>query len=335
MTATPGSASPAPQGAGGRPVLILHNKAAIYLPRLRERFPAIDWVECPLYADFTAALQRLQPEIVITFKPEKGKPFPGPAMFATPSLRWVHVGGAGIDHIGRWDPAQVTVTNSSGVHGRLMADYVTTTAQMLAMGFSRFAAHQAKGEWRSGNVRSVLGAHMTILGFGRVGAAIGAMARQLGMRVTGVRNRPAPSDGADRVVGLDALSGLLGETDFLVLALPMTEATRGLVDDTMLGRLKPGAFLVNVARGGILDEAALIRRLASGHLGGAALDVFATEPLPPDSPLWTTPNLIVTPHIAGNPQGWEMQVAELFGDNLERWLAGRPLQNLVDPIKGY
>lgn len=322
-------------GTGGRPILILHNKAALYLPRLRERFPAIEWVECPRYAGFVEDLRRLEPEIVFTFKPEKGAPFPGEALFATPSLRWVHVGGAGIDHLGRWDPARVTVTNSSGVHGRMMADYVTCAAQMLAMGFNRFADHQTRGEWRTGNVRSVLGCSMTILGFGRVGQEIGRFARLLGMRVTGVRNDPAPSGHADAVVGPDRLPGLLGDTDFLVLTLPLTVATRGMVDDAMLGRLKPGSYLINVARGGILDEAALTRRLRSGQLAGAALDVFANEPLPPDSPLWTTPNLIVTPHISGNPDGWELAVAEIFGDNLVRWQAGAPLLNRTDPLKGY
>lgn len=155
------------------------------------------------------------------------------------------------------------------------------------------------------------------------------------MRVSGVRNNPLPSEAADEVVGSGELLRVAGLADHLVLCVPLTAATRGMIDASVLGAMRQGARLIDVSRGGVVDEAALTDALRSGRLAGAALDVFATEPLPEDSPLWAMENVILTPHACSDIVGWQERVAALFADNLLRWQAGRPLRNLVDPARGY
>jgi phosphoglycerate dehydrogenase-like enzyme len=155
------------------------------------------------------------------------------------------------------------------------------------------------------------------------------------MRVIGVRSSPRTSPAADRVVGLDGLHSVLGEADHVAVTLPLTPATRGLFGAAELARLRPEAHLVNVSRGGIVDEAALLHALTSGALAGATLDVFEAEPLPPDSPFWGLENVLVTPHSSSDIEGWHDRVLDLFSDNLGCWLDGRPLRNVVGSARGY
>ena len=175
----------------------------------------------------------------------------------------------------------------------------------------------------------IAGRTLLVVGLGAVGACVAHNAKALGMRVLGVRGTPAPHPAADEVHGPDALMALLPAADFVSLHVRLNEATRGLLSREALGAMKPGAYLINTARGGVVDEAALIDALRTGHLGGAYLDVFETEPLPDESPLWTMPNVLVTPHASDNVLGWPRRFAELFADNLDRWRAGRPLLNRV------
>jgi phosphoglycerate dehydrogenase-like enzyme len=197
--------------------------------------------------------------------------------------------------------ASVIVTNASGIHGTLVADYVYAALVMLQFRFPRL--------WRRGPA--------------------------FGLRVLGLRRQPAPVEGVSRVLGPDGLPELLRESDAVVLSVPETGETRGLLGAKELRAMKPGAFVINVARGAVVDEAALLDVLREGRLGGAALDVFATEPLPAASPLWDLPNVIVTPHIAGEPAGYtERVISEVFADNVARYRAGQPLRNVVDLARG-
>ena len=157
----------------------------------------------------------------------------------------------------------------------------------------------------------------------------------MGVRVVGVRANPAPTDHVDRVADFQGLHGALGEADFVVLCLPLTERTRHCIDERAIAAMKRGAILVDVSRGGVVKGEALVAGLRSGHLGGAALDVFEHEPLPPESPFWTLENVIVTPHCSSLYEGWERRSAEMFGDNLARRLRGDALENIVDPARGY
>jgi phosphoglycerate dehydrogenase-like enzyme len=181
----------------------------------------------------------------------------------------------------------------------------------------------------------VAGRTLVVVGFGTIGSEIGRVARTVGLRVIGVRTQPSPSEHADLVVGTDRLHEALGEADYVSIVLPLMATTRGLIDGRAIAAIKPGAYLMNTGRGGIVDEAALLGALRSGHLSGALLDVFETEPLPPENPLWTAPNTTILPHISGDPVDWRMRVTKLFVRNLREWMKGRPLVNVVDPARGY
>ncbi|HEX6119087.1 MAG TPA: D-2-hydroxyacid dehydrogenase, partial [Dongiaceae bacterium] len=167
------------------------------------------------------------------------------------------------------------------------------------------------------------------------GQAIAKLAKALGMQVVGVRAHPRPTANVDRVEPIERLHDLLRLADYVAICLPLTPATRGLIDGAAFQALKPGAILVDISRGAIVREAALIDALKDGHLAGAVLDVFEVEPLPPDHPLWAMENVIVTPHCSSVYDGWERRAIEMFCDNLDRWLAGAPLENVVDPGMGY
>ena len=157
----------------------------------------------------------------------------------------------------------------------------------------------------------------------------------MGCRTVGLRANPAPTEAVDEVFGIDRLHDALGAADIVVVCVPLTGVTRHLIDGQAIAAAKPGAVLIDVSRGSVVDGAALVAALRSGHIGGAALDVFETEPLPPDSPFWTLDNVIVTPHCSSVYDGWERRSAEMFCDNAERWRAGAPLENVVDPARGY
>jgi phosphoglycerate dehydrogenase-like enzyme len=234
-----------------------------------------------------------------------------------------------------WDPGRVQVTNSSGIHGDIMAQYVLCAMLMVNQHTRVYVRQQSAKIWRKHLSRSIEGQTLAVVGFGHVGAAIGALARANGMRVLGVRSSPQPSPAADEVVGLDRLHDVLGECEHVAITLPLTEATRGLIGRRELAALRPEAHFINVSRGGIVDEDALHEALTSGAIACATLDVFASEPLPLDSPFWSLDNVVLTPHSSSDIEGWQQRVIDLFSDNLRRWLDGRPLRNVVDPARGY
>jgi phosphoglycerate dehydrogenase-like enzyme len=155
------------------------------------------------------------------------------------------------------------------------------------------------------------------------------------MEVLSVRARPAPTEAVDEVRGIEALPQLLSRADFVLVCVPLLASTRGLIGAEAFASLKPGAVLVDVSRGGVVEEAALMAALDGGRLKGAALDVFATEPLPPEHPLWGYPNALVTPHCSSVYEGWDLNSVALFAENLARFRAGEPLENIVDPARGY
>lgn len=253
-----------------------------------------------------------------------------------PKLAWLHVFNAGVDHPIYTEMMQrgVRLTTSSGSTAEPIAQTAITGMLMLARWFPRWLAAQARHEWdpaRAPNLpRDLSEQRVLILGLGSIGNEIARLAKALGMPVTGIRRSGRRStDHANEVLPPEELDAALPAADWLVVACPLTPETRGLVTAERLQRLPHGARVVNIARGEIVDEPALIAALESGHLAGAYLDVFAKEPLPADSPLWDLPNVIVTPHNSAAAAGNEDRVYDIFVGNLGRWLQGEALVNEV------
>jgi phosphoglycerate dehydrogenase-like enzyme len=258
------------------------------------------------------------------------------AVRRAPALQWVHIGWAGSDApvIQELMDRGVKVSNSSGVTSEPIA--LTVIGAMLAFhrGFLRWADLQRRHEWaqlpRSAAPPDLRGQTMTVLGLGAIGEHVARMGRALGLHVIGVRRREAgEAEHIDEWAPPDALDRLLPRTDWLVVTVPLTGATRRMIDARALALLPRGAHILNVARGAICDEQALIEALRSGHLGGAYLDVFETEPLPPESPLWDMPNVIVSPHDSSPSAGNDARAEAIFLEELERWVNGDPLTRLV------
>lgn len=257
------------------------------------------------------------------------------ALRAAPSLRWVHIHSAGADRplYGELRARGVQVTTSSGANAAVVAQTALAGVLALARQFPRLMAAQRERRWEplfgSGMPRELEGQTAVVVGWGPIGQRLGRLLVALGLRVVAVRRSGAPAGAGVETVGFDALHQVLPRADWLLLACPLTPLTRNLLDARALALLPPGAHLVNVARGEVADEPALVEALRCGRLAGAFLDVFAQEPLPSDSPLWAMDNVIATPHSAGFSGGNEARVARMFLDNLRAWLQGRPLYNLV------
>lgn len=255
-----------------------------------------------------------------------------------PSLRWIHSTGAGIDSFASPKLLErgVIVTNSAGVYAPAMAEYVVAGMVAIARDLRRLIAQQDEGRWRHEEVsgRELYGKRVGIVGFGATGRYVAAVCKALGMEVWATKRTPMLTEGepVDRLLPPGALHELLGASDYVVVAASLNSTTRHLLGQAEFSAMKPGAGFVNVARGGLVDQAALIAALDDGRVGGAVLDVVTPQPLPPDSPLWAHPRVIVTPHISGgSPEGWARSM-ELFGKNLPLYLDGHTgrLGNVVN-----
>jgi phosphoglycerate dehydrogenase-like enzyme len=253
-----------------------------------------------------------------------------------PRLQWLHVFNAGVDHPIYTEMIErgVRLTTSSGSTAEPIAHTAIAGMLMLARNFPHWLASQRAHAWapmRGAEApRDLSEQRVLIVGMGSIGSAVARVAKALGMPVTGIRRSGRRAD--DAAVAIEPpsrLDALLPGADWLVLSCPLTDETRGLVDARRLALLPRGARVVNVARGEIVDEPALVAALESGHLGGAYLDVFAKEPLPAESPLWDLPNVIVTPHNSPAASGNERRVYDIFIDNLGRWARREPLVNEV------
>ena len=252
-----------------------------------------------------------------------------------PRLKWLHVFNVGVDHpiYTEMLARGVRLTTSAGSTAAPIAQTAIMGLLALARGFPRWLHAQRRREWdpeRKQPPRDLRGQTILVLGLGKIGSEIARLARVLGLQVIGVRRGPRRADDpVDELHPPAALRGLLPRCDWLVIACPLTPETRGLVDAGLIAALPRGARIINVARGEIVAEQALIAALRSGHLAGAYLDVFETEPLPPDSPLWDMPNVLVTPHNSAAAAGNDERVLAIFLDNLGRWYRGEPLVNEV------
>jgi phosphoglycerate dehydrogenase-like enzyme len=250
-----------------------------------------------------------------------------------PALRWVQAIGAGTDHFhGAELGPDVVVTNAAGVAAVSIAEFVI--GQLLAVWkrVDELADQQRRHVWEPAYGRQVAGLTLGLVGLGAIGTAVAERARALGMRVLAVRRRPGADDRTavvDEVVGPERLHDVLARVDAVVACAPATPETQDLFDAAAFAAMRPGAVFCNVARGSLVDEAALLDALRSGHVGAAVLDVTRQEPLPVDNPLWDAPNLRLSPHSAASLDHYVESVFDLFADNLGRYLRGEPLRNVV------
>lgn len=259
-----------------------------------------------------------------------------------PNARWIQASSSGI---GEWVKrlgivdSQIVVTNAAGIHSRPLAEFAVFAMLYFAKNWSRMAAEQRVHHWERCAVDTLANKNLGIVGLGRVGRTVASLAKAFGMGVLGVRRTPR-SVGDDAVdveciYGPDALHEVLRQSHYLVLTVPYTSETAGMIGRAELASLPQGAVLINIARGSIVDESALIQALQSGHLGGAALDVVAREPLAQDSPLWQMDNVLITPHSMSTALDENVHLTDLFCDNLRRYLEGLPLRNVIDKRRGY
>lgn len=247
---------------------------------------------------------------------------------------------AGVEKLLAVIPEDVIITNVTGAFGEVISEYIIGGVLALSRNLFKYREQQRQHAWRDIRQGSMLyGKSALILGCGDIGTSTAEKLRVFGMSVTGIRRSPMPTHGFDRVFGLDMLEKLLPETDLLICCLPHTAETAGLLSEKQITLLKRGAVLVNVGRGSLINETALITALKSGNISGAVLDVFAQEPLTEGSPLWDMENVLITPHISGPSFGHfpevERRIAEICADNISRYLAGKPLVNVIDRSKGY
>ena len=265
--------------------------------------------------------------------PERSRAFFA-AVQGAPNLKWMHTFNAGTDNpvFGRIRDAGARLTTSSGSTAVPIAQTAITGLLMLARGFPLWLESQRSREWqpRTDIPHDLAGQSMVVVGLGAIGMEIARLGQALGLHVSGVRRSPATGrEPVDALAHPDRLDDLLPACDWLALAAPLTPETNRIIDRRRLALLPHGAHILNVGRGALIDEPAMIERLKSGALAGAYLDVFEEEPLPPDSPLWSLPNVIVTPHNSSISTGNEARTWEYFLHNLDAWLGGTPMKNEV------
>jgi phosphoglycerate dehydrogenase-like enzyme len=255
-----------------------------------------------------------------------------------PRLRLIFVTSAGLEKLAPFDwlPSNVTLLNNSGTHTEKAGEFGIMSVLMLANGVPGLVTSQRAGKWQKQWGSLVGGKHLTVVGLGGMGAPIARWGRLFGLHVTGVRTVAAPHPDCDEVITAAELDRVLPATDFLALACPLTPQTRGLLDRRRLGLLPHGAGVVNIGRGAVLDQDALCDLLDSGHLSGAVLDVFTPEPLPEGHRMWTTPNVIVSPHTSVDEPSWyNPRSLDIFFENLRARHDGRPMPNVFDTARGY
>ena len=316
----------------------LWNVPAWFPERLRKDFPRL---EVENLNSFEHLLERIQgAEIVIaqTLRPEQ--------ITAARKLRWIHCPSAAVHQLmfPELINSDIIVTNGSEVHGPVVAEHVMALIFALAKNLHRAVRFQQQKVWGQMAMwtdqprpRELAGATLGLIGLGAIGSRVAKHAAALGMRVIAVREHPGKPkpDFITQVFGPADLDGMIAQSDYVVLTTPITPATRGLMNAARLAKMKPGACVINVGRGPLVDEPALAAALREKKIGGAALDVFEKEPLPEDSPLWELENLLITPHTGGlSEKLWERQY-ELMSENLRRYFAHLELVGMVDKQGGY
>ena len=253
-------------------------------------------------------------------------------------LRWIHWTGAGVDAVlfPELVASDVVLSNARGIFDRAMAEYVLGLILSFAKRFPETTRHQLERRWEHRLSETIIGRRVLVIGIGSIGTEIARMLKAAGLHVEGVGRRARASHPVFAAVHANArLDEVLPTADYVVVVVPLTQATRAMIGAAELAAMKPTARLINVARGAVVDEPALIEALRDGRIAGAALDVTAVEPLPKESPLWEMHNVIVSPHMSGDFIGYEQALSSAFVENFRRYRAGEPLLNVVDKASGF
>ncbi len=262
-----------------------------------------------------------------------------PSFAQATRLRWIHSIAAGVEHM--LFPAlvdsDVPLTNGRGAYRRSLGEFVILGCLYFAKDVRRLQRQQTDQRWETFDMEELAGKTLGVVGYGEIGQASARLARAFGMRVLALRRHAATAEAVDGEIAWppDRLPDLLAASDYVVVATPLTPETRGLIGRDELALMKPTAVVINVGRGPVIDEAALVDALRAGRLRGAVLDVFEQEPLPAGHPLYALENVLVSPHTADHVPGWLEAGVDVFLDNLERFRAGTPLRNVVDKRAGY
>jgi phosphoglycerate dehydrogenase-like enzyme len=314
------------------PIRTIH----VYFPQaepvreqLAREFPDREIVVWTREEEFLSGIE--EAEVLLVLRPPRGH------WARARRLRLIQTAGAGVDSVLPAPdlPESVCITNARGVHAAHMSEFAIALLLAVAKRLPLAMQRQREHEWRAYLPRTLEGATLGVLGLGAIGEAVARKASALGMRVIGTRRSGEPSKFAERVYPPAGTDEVLARSDAVVVLLPLTPETRGLLGRERLARMRPAALLVNLARGGIVDEEALVEALRDKRLAGAAFDVFADEPLPAESPLWSAPNFLVTPHIAGLIGDYVDRLLPIFVENIRRLERGQPLRNPVDRERGY
>jgi D-2-hydroxyacid dehydrogenase (NADP+) len=257
-----------------------------------------------------------------------------------PNLKWLQTMSAGIDRLfgSEFWQSPVTITGVSGIHAVAISEYVLGVMLMFAKKSALAFRMQPRHEWEKYTPSGLRHGTVGIVGLGSIGREIARLSKSFGMRVIATRRsvkKAAKARYVDVLLPASQLELLLSGSDYVVIATPLTQETRGLIGEAEFKAMKSTAIIINIARGAIIDEEALIHALEEKRIAGAGLDVTSTEPLPPESPLWDVDNVIITPHIAGAMEDYNSKAADLFCDNLHRYLEGKRLRNVIDKKKGY
>ena len=324
-------------------LIVLHHRFGLwqapawFVERLRREFPDLEVAHLSDYRRVNEEIADADIAIAWSLRGEQIK--------QAKKLRWIHSTAAAVHALmsPELEASSITVTNARDVHGPVVAEHVIALAFALARRIPQSLRFQQQKRWGQQEIADMQplplelrGATMLIVGLGGIGRHVAHMASCLGMRVFGVREHPERAlQGVEKTYGFDAIDDALSEADFVVLAVPVTPKTDRLMNPERLARLKRTAYLINVGRGVLIDEPALIEALQRRTFAGAALDVTTAEPLPAESPLWTMDNVLITPHIAGITENmWERHYAT-FTANLRRFVNNEPLLWIVDKAKGY
>lgn len=253
-------------------------------------------------------------------------------------VRWYHSLGAGVENLvglPAFRERGIVLTNNSGAMDIPIGEHVIAMLLAAAKRFYLYRDQQRQGIWKEHGQRELHGSTLVVFGLGSIGAEAARLAAALGMRVIGVRRSSTPVPGVERIVPPDQLADAVAEADYLAVCAPLTRATRGAVSREVIARMKPTAWIVNIARGAIVDEAALVDALKAGLIGGAALDALTVEPLPRESPLWSLENVIITPHSSNSSPNVRQRTLALVKENVGRFDRGEPLLNVVNLEAGY
>jgi len=318
------------------PTVILHtDNAEASREVLEKKHPDLSIRTCNSYEGLAGLISETGAEVVYSVRFNGTPGFPRDVLVNSESVRWVSVAGSGTDHLAPWDSGHVTVTNAAGVAAEMMSQYVLGVMLHFSLGFPTYHAAQARQEWLIGEVEPIDGKTVLILGLGKTGQAVAARSKLMGLNTLGVRANPKDTPHVDEVHSMSGLDALWERADFLAVCVPLLESTRGLVNQVAFNRMKSSAVVIDISRGGVIEESALISALDSGKIRGAGLDVFSTEPLAKGHRLWDYENVIITPHCSAVYAGWDLKSVEMFAENLTRYRQGQALWNIVDPARGY